>query len=121
MADVAVAQHHSLGLAGGARSVENGGQVVGLGVFNPAVALEVFFVFLDKFQCFDVHYQRQLVDALLAEFVSEPFGDENHLALRVVEDVGHFVFRAIGQDRYGHTTESCGSKERQRPVGHVLR
>ena len=111
LAQVAVAQHHTLGLARGPGSVQNSGQIIRLRFLGPTVALEILLATLHKFQRLNVHHQGQFVETLLAELVSEPLGDEYHLALGVRQDVGYLVLGAVRQDGDGHTTESGGGEE----------
>ncbi len=65
--DVAVAQHDALGLSGGSGRVDDAGEVVGVGIFYPAVALEVLVVFLDNVEGLDVDDQSKLLLALFTE------------------------------------------------------
>ncbi len=119
--EVAVAEHHALGLSGGAGGVDDAGQVVRLRVFHPAVALEVFLVLLQELESLDVDDEGQLFLAFLAQLRKHPLGNEDSFGFRVGEDIGEFVFRAVGEDGDRHAAEGRGGEERDHPVGHVLR
>ena len=118
---VAVAEHHALGLPGGAGGVDDAGQVVRRGILHPSVALEIFLVLLEELEGLDVDDQGQFLLARFAELRKHALGDEDGLGFRVVENVGEFVFRTVGEDGDRHAAEGRGGEERYDPVGHVLR
>ena len=77
--DVPMAEHDAFGFSGGAGSVDDGGKVVRLRVFYPTVALEIFLVFFQEFEGFNVYDQRELLAAFIAQFPHHALGNEQDL------------------------------------------
>ena len=121
VAEIPVAEHDALGVAGRAGSIDDGGEVVRCRVLDDAVALECIAVFLDELEGLDVDDEGQFLTHLVAEFGHATLRDEDDLALGVGQDVGDFVFAAVGQDRDGDASEGGRGEERNGPVRHVLR
>ena len=121
LAEIAVAQHHALGGAGGAGSVDDGGQGIGVRSLGPAVALEGFAVFADELEGFDIHHEGKLFQTLLGNFAQKFWRYVEYLGFGVGEDVLYLVGGGIRKDGDGHAAEGGGGEERHCPVGHVGR
>ena len=120
-AEVPVAEHHSLGVAGGAGGVEYGRDVQRGGHADLAVAGVGFAGGLHEGEVVDVYHQVQPFDSLLAELCELLLRDEYGLGLRMRQDVLHLVVREVGEHGHGDAAE-CGDREEgDAPVGLVLR
>ena len=120
VAEVAVAEHHALGVACGARCVDDGGYIGGIGHFAASVAGIAFIKCFDKFKVADIYYQIEAVIGLLADFGQLFAAYEYGLGLGVGEYILHLVGRKVGQHGHCYTSVSGYAKEGYGPVGHVL-
>ena len=91
LAEVPVAEHHSLRLSGSAGGVDDGCQVIGLRVGSMPVAGEGRVVLVDDFESLDVHHEGHLLPDGFRNFREQAFRHEYGLALRMGQDVGDLV------------------------------
>ena len=92
LAEVPVAEHHSLRLSGSAGGVDDGCQVIGLRVGSMPVTGEGRVVLVDDFEGLDVHHEGHLLPSGFRNFREQAFRHEYGLALRMGQDVGDLVF-----------------------------
>ena len=125
--DVAVAAEHALGVAGGARGVEDGGRVIGLdvdgrhrhvaggshqiGQVAHAGSQRLAGPHRQHLQAGQVAAGRHAVQPLLV-------GDQ-HLGAAVLQAVGHLVGLPVGVHRHRHCADGGGGIEGQHPLGVV--
>ena len=121
LAEIAVAQHHALGGAGGAGSVDDGGQGIGVRSLGPTVALEGLAVFADELEGLDIHHECEFLQALLWNLAQKLGRYVEYLGFGVGEDVLNLVGGGIRKDGDGHAAEGGGGEESHCPVRHVGR
>ena len=121
-AEVAVAEHHSLGAACGAGGVDDGGQVIGLyllfGGQGGGAGRARFSLDYGEIVQADDHFQP--VDGLGQDLRQQFAGDEEGLGGGMFEDVLDLAFGKIGQHRQGYPPEGRGGEIGYTPVWHVL-
>ena len=61
VAEIAVAQHHTFGIACGARCVDDGGNISGIGYFTASVTCIAFILGLYQVKGADIYYDIQAV------------------------------------------------------------
>lgn len=116
-----MAEHHALGLAGGAGGVEDGRDVEGRRAADLAVAGVGGAFRLDEAQIADGYDESEPLHRRFAQFGKLLLGDEYCLRLGVGEDVLDFVRGELGQHRHRDAAIDGGREEGGAPVRGVLR
>ena len=118
--EVTVAQHDSLGIAGSARSIDDGCNVHRLRLLDGAVAGVLGLIHADKAEVADIYHDMEPPECLLADLGQLLAGHEDSFGIRMLQDVLDLVGRDLWQHRYGNPAVGSDGEERHAPVGHIL-
>ena len=119
-AEIAVGEHHALGVAGGSGSIEYGSNVHRVRGLDIAVAGICLAVHLYETEIVQADDQFEFRHPFRADFGLLLDADENHFGLGMLQDVLHLGRGELGKHRDKNASESSSCKECNGPVGHTL-
>ena len=118
---ISMTEDHSFGTSGRTGCIYNCSYILRCRHTGLAVTGELFIISLHYLESVEFDHQGHPGHDFLTDFSHKSFRHENDLAFRVIDDIGHLIFRAVRKNRDGYPSKSRCRKERDRPVRHTLR